>query len=455
MNIRLKLSIQFTAIVLSILVLFSFSIYYFSSNFRKNDFSNRLQEKAITTAKLLIEVKEVDSVLLKIIDRNTVNILENEYIIIYDESNTPIYKNTDEINIKYGIDLIDKVKKQKRVYFSNDKYECIGVIFEWGNKDFVVIASAYDKYGLKELRNLKIILILGLLFTFLLTFFAGLFYSERAMKPILMVIKQVNNIRASHLDARVNEGNGKDEIARLAITFNKMLSRLELAFNSQRQFVSNISHELRTPLTSITGQLEVTLMKKREVEEYEILLKSLHEDIKTLNSLSNGLLELAHSNIDIHAFELNIIRIDEVLYVVQNELMKSNQDYLIIVDFENFPEDEQKLRLNANENLLKIAFKNIIDNACKFSKNKKVEINLGFNDKYLYIKFIDLGIGIPSEEIDKIFEPFYRATNSFDILGHGIGLSLVKKIIELHNGKMEISSVINEGTVISIFLPNY
>lgn len=263
MNIRLKLSIQFTAIVLSILVLFSISIYYFSSDFRKKDFSNRLEEKAITTAKLLIEVKEVDSVLLKIIDKNTVNILENENIIIYNELNKAIYKNTDAINIKYSIDLIEKVKKQKRVYFSKNNYECIGIIFEWGNKDFVVIASAYDKYGLKELRNLKIILILGLLFTFLLTFFAGLFYSERAMKPILMVIKQVNNISASHLDARVEEGNGKDEIARLAITFNKMLARLELAFESQRQFVSNVSHELRTPLTSLTGQLEVTLMKKR------------------------------------------------------------------------------------------------------------------------------------------------------------------------------------------------
>lgn len=453
MNIRLKLSIQFTAIVLSILVLFSISIYYFSSDFRKKDFSNRLEEKAITTAKLLIEVKEVDSVLLKIIDKNTVNILENENIIIYNELNKAIYKNTDAINIKYSIDLIEKVKKQKRVYFSKNNYECIGIIFEWGNKDFVVIASAYDKYGLKELRNLKIILILGLLFTFLLTFFAGLFYSERAMKPILMVIKQVNNISASHLDARVEEGNGKDEIARLAITFNKMLARLELAFESQRQFVSNVSHELRTPLTSLTGQLEVTLMKKREIEEYETILKSLLEDIKTLNSLSNGLLELAHSNIDIHAFESNAIRIDEVLYIIQNELIKSNPDYIISVDFENFPDDEQNLILNANENLLKIAFKNIIDNACKFSKNKRVDINLGFDDKCLIIKFIDQGIGIPDEEKDKIFEPFYRASNSNEMLGHGIGLSLVKKIIEIHKGKLEINSIINKGTIIKISLP--
>mgnify|MGYP003607949402 CR=1 FL=1 len=450
MNIRLKLSIQFTAIVLSILLLFSVSIYFLSSDFRKSDFRNRLEEKAITTAKLLIEVKEVDSVLLKIIDKNTINILEDENVLIFNDKNALIYKNTDTTIISYNNNLIEKVRKQKRLYFFNEKNECVGIVFKWLNRDYVVIASAYDKYGLKELRNLRLILIFGLLITALITFFAGLFFSERAMKPISKVIKQVNKISALHLDARVDEGNGKDEIALLAITFNKMLARLELAFNSQRQFVSNVSHELRTPLTSITGQLEVALMKKREVEEYEVLLKSLLEDIKSLNSLSNGLLELAHSNIDIHAFELKAVRIDDVLYAAQNELIRDNKNYLIILDFENYPDDEKKLIFNANENLLKIAFKNIIDNACKFSDNKRVDIKLKFDNKFLIVRFIDKGIGIDASELEKIFEAFYRANNSTEVSGHGIGLSLVKKIIELHNAKLEIKSELNKGTEIKI-----
>ena len=96
------------------------------------------------------------------------------------------------------------------------------------------------------------------------------------------VVKQVDKITISSLDMRVNEGNGTDEIAQLAITFNKMLKRLESSFEMQRSFVSNASHELRTPLTSITGQIEVSLMKSRTHEEYETILESVLKTLKVL-----------------------------------------------------------------------------------------------------------------------------------------------------------------------------
>ncbi len=453
MNIRLRLTIQFTAIVISILVLFSSAIYFFSANFRKNDFNTRLEEKALTTVKLLIEVKEVDSILLKIIDRNTINVLENEKIVIYNTKNEQIYSNIDKTYQNTDFALLIKIKEKKKIYFSKYNIEYVGIVFNFDKKNYIVIASAYDKYGLKELNNLKIILITGLLVSFLVSFFAGLFYAGRAMKPILDVIKEVDNISATSLNTRVNEGNGKDEIARLAITFNKVLERLELAFENQRQFVSDVSHELRTPLTSLTGQLEVTLMKKREIEEYEMLLNSLLEDIKSLTSLSNGLLELAHSNIDIHAYTITKLRVDEVLLSAQTELLSRNKKYLINIDFDEVPDDEQKLVLQGNNNLLKIAFLNIMDNACKFSNSKKVNVNIGFNYQYIILKFADKGIGIPEPETDQIFEPFYRASNANGKQGHGIGLSLVKKIIDLHHGILEIESQMNVGTQITISLP--
>jgi signal transduction histidine kinase len=348
---------------------------------------------------------------------------------------------------------LKSIRERNKINFTKNESEYIGLVFRYAQKDYIVIASAYDKYGLKELKNLKIILITGLLASFLLSFFAGLFYAGRAMKPILDVISEVDNISATRLNTRVNEGNGKDEIARLAITFNKVLERLELAFENQRQFVSDVSHELRTPLTSLTGQLEVTLMKQRQTEEYETLLNSLLEDIKTLTSLSNGLLELAHSNIDIHAFTSVKTRIDEVLFSAQTDLLRRNKNYIINIDFEELPEDEQKLIINGNENLLKIAFINIMDNACKFSTPNRVDVNIGFSNKYIVLKFSDQGIGIPTEEIKQIFDAFYRASNANAKQGHGIGLSLVKKIIELHNGFSTIDSQIEVGTKICISLP--
>lgn len=455
MKIKLKLSFQFTAIVFSIILLFSLSIYFFSSYFRKVQFTNRLETKALTTAKLLFEVQEVDSVLLKIIDKNSLNILSEEKVIIYDNNFKKIYTNNENTSENINDYQLNEIKKNKRVLLSKNKTDIVGIIFKNNNEEFIVVASSFDKYGYLELKNLKIILLIGLLSSLLITFFAGLFFSVRAMSPIINVIKQVNNINEFQLNKRVFVENNNDEIGQLALTFNKMLERLESAFASQKQFISNISHEIRTPLTSITGQIEVALIKKREQQEYEKLLYSLLEDIKNLNSLTNGLLELAQSDADINMYKVKKIRIDELLFQCKTEIENRNRNnnYTVVVNFTKLPEEEQNLTILASEKLLKIALSNIIDNACKFSSNHKCNIELSFEEQYIRLDFIDNGIGIPEDEIDKIFNPFYRASNISEKQGHGIGLSLVKKIIELHKGQLNIKSLLNKGTHISVQLP--
>ena len=121
-------------------------------------------------------------------------------------------------------------------------------------------------------------------------FVAGWFYSGRALKPISDVVKKVEEISITSLNLRVFEGNGKDEIGRLAKTFNNMLERLETSFGMQKNFIANASHELRTPLTSINGQLEVLMMKDRSTDDYKSALGSVLDDIKSLIDLSNRLL---------------------------------------------------------------------------------------------------------------------------------------------------------------------
>jgi len=453
MKIKLKLSFQFTAIVFSIILLFSLSIYFFSSYFRKVQFTNRLETKALTTAKLLFEVQEVDSVLLKIIDKNSLNILSEEKVIIYDSNFKKIYFNTEHDLEDISKFQLLEIKKRKRVLFSKSKTDIIGIVFKNNGNEFIVIASSFDKYGYVELKNLKIILLIGLLSSLLITFFAGLFFSRRAMSPIINVIKQVNNVNEFQLNKRVTVENNSDEIGQLALTFNKMLERLESAFENQKQFISNISHEIRTPLTSITGQIEVALLKKREQHEYVKLLQSLFDDIKDLNSLTNGLLELAQSQADINAFKIKKIRIDELLIQCKTEIQKRNNNNSVMLNFLELPEDEKSLTIFASEKLLKIALSNIIDNSCKFSSDNICNIELSFEEQYVRLNFIDKGIGIPENEINKIFAPFYRASNVSDNKGHGIGLSLVKKIIDLHKGKLIIISQLNIGTTISVLLP--
>jgi signal transduction histidine kinase len=109
--------------------------------------------------------------------------------------------------------------------------------------------------------------------------------------------------------------------------------------------------------------------------------------------------------------------------------------------------------VSGDESLIKVAFSNIIDNACKYSPDHSVNIKLHYHEKWIEVKFEDNGIGIPEEEIHKVFEPFYRASNAFIAQGFGIGLPLVNQIIKLHQGRIELKSVPGKGTMVSVMLP--
>lgn len=452
-NIRTRLTLQFTYLVFFILVLFSFIIYYFSANYRESEFYSRLENKAINTAKLLIEVKEVDYNLLKIIDRNTINAINNEKVMIYDYKDLQIYNSSDNDSIPVSKTLLDKIRLLKEVRYHDGKDEVIGLLYADKYDRFVVIASAFDKYGRSKLTNLKWIIIVGFFISIGLTVFIGRIYANRALKPMSDVVRQVDKITIASLDMRVNEGNGTDEIAQLAITFNQMLERLESAFEMQRSFVSNASHELCTPLTSITGQIEVSLMKSRTQVEYEAILESVLEDIKNLNALSNGLLDLAKASSDISAIALHPLRIDEILWETRAELIGRKKDYNISIKFSEPIEDEKEITVLGNDHLLKTAIVNLMDNACKFSCDKSVEIFLSVKGKYIVAEFADKGIGIDTADMEKIFEPFFRAKNAKNIFGNGLGLSLTDKIIQIHRGTISIDSQLNKGTIVTVSIP--
>jgi len=453
LNIRSRLTIQFTYIVAFILVLFSFIIYYFSASYREAEFYSRLEKKALTTAKLLIEVKEVDYNLMKIIDKNALNALHNERVIIYNDKDHQIYNSLDYDSIQFSKAFLDKIRQEKRIRYHEDRNEAIGLIFTLNNDHYVVIASAYDNYGRIKLYNLIWIILAGFIISIGSTVFFGQVYANKALKPMSDVVRQVDKITIASLNMRVNEGNGTDEIAQLAITFNKMLERLQSAFEMQRSFVSNASHELRTPLTSITGQIEVSLMNPRTNEEYKAILESVLEDIKNLNALSNGLLDLAKASSDISAIALHSLRIDEIIWETRAELIERKKDYKISIEFIQPIDDENELIILGNHHLLKTAIVNLMDNACKFSSDKSLEIFLSVKNQDIVTEFKDKGMGIELVDLEKIFHPFFRASNAKGISGNGLGLTLTEKIITIHRGKIFIESQPQKGTTVTVTIP--
>jgi signal transduction histidine kinase len=282
---------------------------------------------------------------------------------------------------------------------------------------------------------------------------SGWFYAGKALQPIAKVINQVDDISIASLDLRVDEGNGQDEIAKLARTFNRMLARLETSFVAQKNFISNASHELRTPLTSITGQIEVTLLNPRSTEEYKMVMNSVLEDIKNLNRLSNRLLLLAQTSSEETERRMPLIRIDELMWQAKEDLMKHHKAFVINIDLDENLDDENRLTIRGDDHLIKTAFANIIENGCKYSGNKTTSVFIQSANDGLTIHFKDSGMGIPPEDIPNIFEPFYRGMNTKNIRGHGIGLSMVKGIIKLHKGTIQLASTSPKGTVVAVHLP--
>ncbi len=452
MQIRKKLTLQFISIVAVITLLSSLAVYFFSADYRKDDFYNRLSNKANNTAKLLISVEEVDANLLRKIERDNPTSLPQEKIIIYNYKNEILYSSDETKTLKINDSLLDRIRLEHEIRFRQGAYEVLGFLFTEKFDRFVVIAGAVDIYGFNKLRNLRTILMVVFGVSTLLVFLAGWIYSGRALRPISRVIDQVGDISITSLNLRVDEGNGQDEIAHLAGTFNKMLDRLERAFKVQKNFIANASHELRTPLTVITGQLEVLLLKERNKEEYKSSLSSILEDMKSLNSISNRLLLLAQASSEATEKDFYTVRADEAVWQAESELLKRNPEYRIKTELSD-DLDEDGLSVRGNEQLLKTAFINLMENACKYSSNHEVKIRLSKEVGSLKISFSDKGTGIAPEDADHIFEPFHRGKNTLTIKGHGIGLSIVERIITLHKGAISLHSVPDEGSTFTLILP--
>jgi signal transduction histidine kinase len=452
MQIKDKLTLLFIGIVALILGVATLTIYYSSAQYRKEEFYSRMESKARNVAQLLIDVEEVDAELLHKIEKNSPVSLPNEEIIILNYKNQILYKSADKIPLNLSKAILDKIRVQEVVRYNEGPYEVLGFLYADKLDRVVVLSAAVDIYGYSKLQNLRNVL-LGVFGTgLLLTFISARFFSHRALKPISEIIKQMEKIGIDNLSSRLNLGNGKDEIARLAQTFNAMLQRLEAAFVMQKNFIANASHELRTPLTSVTGQLELSLMQHRTEREYISTIKSVLEDIKNLNLLSDRLLLLAQTSSEIPNGSFSKIRVDEVLWQSVSEINKRNPLYQTHILFDQ-QLDEDRLWILGNEHLLKIAFINLMDNGCKYSELQEVKVKLLAGDKFIQVKFLDQGIGIPSEDLEHIFEPFHRGKNVQKIKGHGIGLSLVKQIAKLHKGILAVNSQDGNGSEFTLLFP--
>ncbi|MFD1141320.1 ATP-binding protein [Larkinella insperata] len=454
MNIRTRLTVLFALLVGSILLLFSLSIYYLFDQYREREFYERLRQNAFATAKLLenVEVSGITEEMLQQIEINYMSFYKG-HVTIYLPNNR-ILHSTDSKQEPVTLQFLDQVRSGKEIFQRKGEVETLGVRYpDNHNRDLVVVATAIDRYGFTKLQSLRDILFFSCLGSMGIVLLAGWFFAGDALKPVSHIIDQVNAISATNIYARLHVGRPKDELAKLAVTFNEMLNRLEQAFILQKNFVSHASHELRTPLTVMIGQVEVALMQTRNETEYKQALESVLEEGNKMNKLVNGLLELARVNADAGTLSFKPVRIDEQLWQARSQLLKKNREYRIDIEYENLPGTEEELIIMGEESLLQMAFQNLIENGCKYSKDHAITVTLNVGPDHVQLTFTDHGYGIPPDDIPHLFEPFFRSETTSGIIGHGIGLALTQRIISIHKGHIRVDSEIGQGTRFGVTLP--
>jgi signal transduction histidine kinase len=453
MQIRTKIAIQFTIIVATILAIFSISIYYLSENYRQQEFYKSLQDRAVTTARLLIKEKEIDKKLLKLIDKNTLSTLYAVEVQVFNDKNEVAYSNYEADTIYYSPVQLQRIRNKGYLEYKYKDKQVVGVIIENELKNkYVVLAKAEDVYGEDKLDNIKNSMIIGLFSAILITVFFGFIFAGSSLKPIAVMNREISTINANNLTQKLNVGNGKDEIAQLATNFNSMLGRLEQSFELQKSFVSNASHELRTPLAAIKSEIQIALQKERSVDAYQNILKVLLDDNQRLIKVINGLLQLAKSEQIEADMQISEVRIDEIIFDVQDQLLQLYPDYNILIDFDEIPEEESFFKVLGNSQLLVTLFQNLIENACKYSEDRTAKVTLSYNATKAIIKVQDDGIGIAENELQRIFEPFYRSKVITNIKGHGIGLSICRKIVAMHKGTLKVQSFLGKGSTFEVTL---
>jgi signal transduction histidine kinase len=452
MKIRTSLTLTFFIIVIVILSAVSISIYFFSADYREQEFYMRLKNKAVNTAKLLIEVEEVSPELLRRIERGNPINLPNERISIYNFKNEELYSTDTGDVLPVTDELLNRIRLEGDVRFRFNDYEVLGFLFVHEYDRFTVVAAATDIYGFKKIENLKKILLIVFVISLFLISITGWIYAGHVLSPISNIVDEVDKISGSSMDRRLKVGNKIDELGKLATTFNLMLDRLEGAFLAQKNFIANASHELRTPITALAGEIEVTLLQPRKQEEYVNVLNSLLEDTRNLSSLSTQLLLLAHTSSANLTQRFTCVRVDELLWEAKEEVIRTDPAYNVQIQFDISLNDEA-LIIRGDSQLVKTVFVNLLDNGCKYAYDKTVSVTLKSTRQRLIIEFQNRGIGVPPTEVSTIFHPFIRGSNTGSIKGFGIGLSLADGIMKLHDGTIEVQSAGEVARFITTF-PN-
>ena len=455
-SVRTRLTLWYAAVLGLSLIAFALLIYYaVAATFHKRQ-DESLRSTAQTVASAYVEEFEEQHSVAKagevVLSELT---FPNHYVEILERNGQPIASSK---NLSSKITVPANILNETRAH----NYSVVTVdglraaIVPLGadqNLGFAVVAEPLSviEDGLRQLRR---DFFAGVPLVLLLASLGGYLLARKSLAPIASMNQQTHRISAESLSLRLDVTNPRDEIGRLATTINDLLARLENSFNEQQRFIADASHELRTPLAVLRGETEVALAKQRTLDEYQESLSLIQEEAERLSRIVEDLFILARRPIETPA-ALSRERVslnDAVKDCARAAQVLATRKGVRLTTENN----STSIALNGDKELITRMILNLLDNAVKYTPaGGEISLALTRQNGNAEIVVRDTGIGIPETDRPRIFDRFYRVdkARSRALGGAGLGLSIVRWIVEVHGGKIHIDSATGRGSTFTVDLP--
>ena len=443
-SIKLKIGLWYMGIMI-LLVFSSLAIvFYISENIIHSSVRTYLKD---------VVIHRIDYLTIKngeiITDSNFDTMIQNVEIAIYDKDFKFLYGNSPN-----GFEMDNRKSKDDKIMIirsNNQKWYVYNKTIELGDYGKVWIRGVMPNIGQSSAIETVIQISFVILpFFLILSAIGGYIITKNAFTPIEKIRKIAEKINEGNdLSQRINLGKGDDELHTLANTFDVMFDRLQTSFENEIQFTSDVSHELRTPITVILTQAEYGKDSISSVEDAQKSFGIIEKEGQKMSKLVSQLLTLARMERGRQKLNIENINLSELLEIIIETQTLSAKTKNIKFVTKIMPE----IYANIDEMMIMRVFTNLISNAISYGKqNGTITVELFLQENRIVSKISDDGIGISEDKLDKIWLRFYQVDPSKNGDNSGLGLSMVKKIIELHKGEIFVESELGKGTTFTIIL---
>lgn len=468
LKISTRLTLWYLIATGSVIIIIAVLLYYLYEIERKKaidsdlkDYANFLVSEMGGESATLSEVYER---LLLAKKKQTAKPINNRFILSSNDS--VIYEGTSIFNIDSLIDVLEHTKEFSfKEAYNTIKYNGIEFRTYSSPIDTRRFSKRFQKAGFKDLRltvftpmnkfyesinQLQTVMMLVVPASIFFSGLIGLFIARRALSPVKTITDTVSAITTENLELRVPRPKSNDELGQLVDTFNDMINRLDNTFKIQKRFIADASHDIRTPLTIIQMELELLLNRDTVSQSTKAVIDKCYKETISLSQLAENLMLLARADSNQLKLDKQLFRLDELLIDTVSSFNKLAQSKHI-----NFQIDigNEEIKYYGDENLIKRALNNLLDNAIKFSDDDSIincKLEQHANDIILIVN--NRGPIISSETLPYIFDRFRRGDQSRTTKGFGLGLSIVYAIVTEHGGEINVQSDETLGTSFAIHL---